>query len=43
MQTAFQPLGVWRAFGYNYMGLVVAKGQQVLLSRQVAWDDHAVP
>lgn len=40
MKTAFQPLGVWRAFGCNSMGLVVGKGQQVLLSGQVAWDDQ---
>ena len=40
MQTAFQPLGVWRTFGCNSMGLVVGKGQQVLLSGQVAWDDQ---
>ena len=40
MKTAFQPIGVWRAFGCNSMGLVVGKGQQVLLSGQVAWDDQ---
>ena len=39
MKTTFQPLGVWRAFGCNSMGLVVDKGRQVLLSGQVAWDD----
>ncbi len=40
MKTAFQPLGVWRSFGCNSMGLVVGKGRQVLLSGQVAWDDQ---
>lgn len=40
MKTAFQPLGVWRAFGCNSMGLVVGKGQQVLLSGRVVWDDQ---
>ncbi len=40
MKTAFQPLGVWRAFGSNSMGLVVDKGRQVLLGGQVAWDDR---
>ncbi len=40
MKTAFQPLGVWRTFGCNSMGLVVGMGRQVLLSGQVAWDDQ---
>jgi 2-iminobutanoate/2-iminopropanoate deaminase len=40
MKTAFQPPGVWRAFGCNSMGLVVDEGRQVLLSGQVAWDDQ---
>lgn len=40
MKTAFQPLGVWRSFGCNSMGLVVGTGRQVLLSGQVAWDDQ---
>lgn len=40
MKTAFQPLGAWRAFGCNSMGLVLDKGRQVLLSGQVAWDDQ---
>ena len=40
MKTAFQPPGVWRAFGCNSMGLVVDRGRQVLLSGQVAWDDQ---
>ena len=40
MKTAFQPPGVWRAFGCNSMGLVLDKGRQVLLSGQVAWDDQ---
>ncbi|MEE9595250.1 MAG: RidA family protein [Acidiferrobacterales bacterium] len=40
MKTAFQPLGVWRTFGCNSMGLVVGKGRHVLLSGQVAWDDQ---
>lgn len=38
MKTAFQPLGVWRAFGCNSMGLVTGEGRQVLLGGQVAWD-----
>ena len=40
MKTAFQPLGVWRAFGCNSMGLVVDKGRQVLLGGQGAWNDQ---
>ncbi len=40
MKTVFRPLGVWRSFGCNSMGLVVGKGRQVLLSGQVAWDDQ---
>jgi enamine deaminase RidA (YjgF/YER057c/UK114 family) len=40
MKTAFQPLGVWRAFGSNSMGLVLGEGRQVLLGGQVAWDEQ---
>jgi 2-iminobutanoate/2-iminopropanoate deaminase len=40
MKRAFQPLGVWRAFGCNSMGLVVGEGRQVLLGGQVAWDEQ---
>ena len=38
MKTAFQPPGVWRAFGCNSIGMVVCEGRQVLLGGQVAWD-----
>ncbi len=40
MSTAFQPKGVWRAFGCHSMGLVVSEGRQILLSGQVAWDEN---
>jgi len=40
MKTAFQPFGVWRAFGCNSMGVVAGEGRQVLLGGQVAWDDR---
>jgi hypothetical protein len=40
MKTAFQPHGVWWAFGCNSMGLVVGTGRHVLLSGQVARDDQ---
>ena len=39
MNTAFQPPGVWRAFGCNSMALVTGEGRQVLLGGQVAWDE----
>jgi 2-iminobutanoate/2-iminopropanoate deaminase len=40
MKTAFQPRGVWRAFGSHSMGLVAGEGRQVLLGGQVAWNEQ---
>jgi enamine deaminase RidA (YjgF/YER057c/UK114 family) len=40
MKTAFQSRDVWPSFGCNSMGLVVSEGREVLLSGQVAWDEH---